>query len=110
MDLPASPEAHAASENPHLRREERLPVSLPAVLRSAVLPEPRPVEIVDLTTTGARVRGVEVPVGTRVTLDFTPPDRDRPVSARGVVAHGTHMADQPWIGVVFHLVAMRGGR
>ena len=56
------------------------------------------------------MRGAEVPVSSRVTLEFTPPDRERPVSARGVVAHSTHRAEQPWIGVVFHLVAMRGGR
>jgi hypothetical protein len=29
---------------------------------------------------------------------------------RAVVAHGTHGATQPWIGVTFRLVALRGGR
>ena len=110
MDLTLSPASDDASDNRQLRREQRRQVSLRAVLRSAALPQPLTVEIVDLTTGGARVRGAEVPVGSRVTLEFTPPDRKRPVSARGVVAHGTHRAEQPWIGVVFHLVAMRGGR
>jgi hypothetical protein len=49
-------------------------------------------------------------VGTQVTLDFTPPGRDEPVSVRALVAHATHGAVKPWIGVAFRLVAMRGGR
>jgi hypothetical protein len=93
-----------------VRRGLRLKVSLPGTLRSAALAAPHTVEIVDLTTGGARVRGVELPVGSQVTLDFTPPYRDEPVSVRAVVAHGTHNAQLPWIGVVFRLVAMRGGR
>jgi hypothetical protein len=51
-----------------------------------------------------------LPVGTPVTLDFTPPYRDEPVSVRAHVAHGTHGGQHPWIGVVFRLVAIRGGR
>jgi hypothetical protein len=68
------------------------------------------VEIVDLTTSGARIRGVELRVGTHVTLGFTPPAREHPVNVRAVVAHGTHRGEHPWIGVLFRLVAMRGGR
>jgi hypothetical protein len=110
VDLTAPSDPHAAADNRQLRREPRRQVCLSAVLRSPELAQPLTVEIVDLTTGGARVRGAEVPVGSRVTLQFTPPDRERPVSARGVVVHGTHRAQQPWIGVLFHLVAMRGGR
>jgi hypothetical protein len=93
-----------------VRRALRLKVSLPASVRAAGLDGPRSVEIVDLTTGGARIRGVELPVGSQVTLDFTPPYRDSPVSVRAVVAHGTHRGQQPWIGVLFRLVALRGGR
>src|SRR5262249_20284738 len=56
-----------------VRRAMRMRVSLPGVLRSPVLEAPREVEIVDLTTAGCRVRGVELPVGTQLTLEFTPP-------------------------------------
>jgi hypothetical protein len=45
-----------------------------------------------------------------VTLHFTPPGQQQPISVRGTVAHSTHNASQPWIGVTFRLVAMRGGR
>ena len=62
-----------------------------------------------LTTGGARVRGIELPVGSQVTLEFTPPYRHEMVSVRAIVAHGTHRAERPWIGVIFRLVAMRGG-
>jgi hypothetical protein len=93
-----------------VRRAVRLRVSLPGVLRSAALDEPKQVEIIDLTTGGCRIRGVELPVGTHVALEFTPPSRDEAVSVRAAVAHGTHRAAQPWIGVTFRLVALRGGR
>jgi hypothetical protein len=93
-----------------VRRAMRLRVSLPGTLRCATLAEPMAVEISDLTTAGCRVRGVEVPVGSQVTLDFTPPARDEPVTVRATVAHATQDAAKPWIGVAFRLVAMRGGR
>jgi hypothetical protein len=95
-----------------VRSSVRLKVSLPATLRAPGQADgaAQMVEIVDLTTGGARVRGVELPVGTQVTLEFTPPYREEPVSVRGVVAHGTHDAARPWIGVLFRLVAIRGGR
>jgi hypothetical protein len=93
-----------------VRRAARLRVCLPAVARGSALPEPCTVEIVDLTTGGARIRGLELPPLAQVTLDFTPPGREDPVSVRAVVAHGTHRAEMPWIGVTFRLVAMRGGR
>jgi hypothetical protein len=93
-----------------VRRALRLKVSLPATLRGPALSAPQTVEIVDLTTSGARIRGIELPVGSQVTLDFTPPYRDDPVSVRASVAHGTHHAERPWIGVHFRLVALRGGR
>ena len=93
-----------------VRRSLRLKVCLPATLRGRNLAEPQTVEIVDLTTAGARIRGLELPVGTSVTLDFTPPYRQEAVSVRATVAHGTHGAQHPWMGVVFRLVALRGGR
>jgi uncharacterized protein (UPF0261 family) len=99
----------ALGERP-VRGSVRVPVSLPATLRSPLLSGPQAVEIVDLTTGGARVRGAELAVGSQVTLDFTPPGREQAVTVRAVVAHGTHRADKPWIGVRFRLVAMRGGR
>jgi hypothetical protein len=93
-----------------VRRSIRLRVSLPGTLRSPTLAQPLQVEIVDLTTGGARVRGVELPVNSQVALDFTPPGRDESVTVRALVAHATEGAEHPWIGLIFRLVALRGGR
>jgi hypothetical protein len=93
-----------------VRKSARLRVALPGTLRSPAMPAPLQVEIVDLTTAGARVRGIELPVDTKVTLDFTPPGRDQSVTVRALVAHGTAGAEQPWVGIIFRLVALRGGR
>ena len=93
-----------------VRRSLRLRVSLPGKLRGGSLTEWTDVELADLTTGGARVRGVELPVGSQVTLAFTPPGRSDQVTVRALVAHGTHGAQRPWIGIAFRLVALRGGR
>jgi hypothetical protein len=99
----------ALGERP-VRRANRVRVTLPATARSAQLGEPREVEIVDLTTGGARVRGVQLPVGSEVNLHFTPPGREEPVTVRASVVHAGQAAQQPWIGLAFRLVALRGGR
>jgi hypothetical protein len=93
-----------------VRRVSRMRVSLPGTLRCATLAEPRSVEIVDLTTSGCRVRGIDLPAGSQLALEFTPPGRDESVTVRGLVVHGTARDAQPWIGVLFRLVALRGGR
>jgi hypothetical protein len=93
-----------------VRRAPRLRVSLPGTLRSPNADDPMSIEIVDLTTGGCRVRGVELAVGTYVALDFTPPGRDQSVTVRAQVVHGTHRAAHPWVGLAFRLVALRGGR
>jgi len=93
-----------------VRRTLRLRVSLPGKLRVTSGGEWTDVELADLTTGGARIRGVELPVGSQVTLAFTPPGRDQQVTVRALVAHGTHGAQKPWVGVAFRLVALRGGR
>jgi hypothetical protein len=93
-----------------VRRALRLRVSLPGTLRSPMLAQSMTVEIMDLTSGGARVRGIELPVGSQVTLHFTPPGRTESVTVRASVAHGTQGATRPWIGIAFRLVAMRGGR
>jgi hypothetical protein len=96
--------------NRPVRRDLRLRVSLSGLLRSPALSGPVSVEIADLTTSGARVRGVELPSGSQVALDFIPPGRDDEVTVRARVAHTSTGSTSPWIGLVFRLVALRGGR
>ena len=93
-----------------IRRANRVRVSLPAMVRSAQLGETREVEIVDLTTGGARVRGTHLPVGSELNLHFTPPGREEPVTVRASVVHANHSGKQPWVGLAFRLVVLRGGR
>jgi hypothetical protein len=93
-----------------VRRDLRIRVSLKGTLRSAALPAPLHVEIADLTSSGAKVRGADLPAGTQVSLDFIPPGRDELVTVRARVAYANPRAEQPWIGIVFRLVALRGGR
>ena len=93
-----------------IRRATRLRVSVPACVRSAELGETREVEIVDLTTGGARVRGIQAPVGSELNLRFTPPGREEPVTVRATVVHASRSGQQPWVGLAFRLVVLRGGR
>lgn len=93
-----------------VRQSLRLPVCLPATLRSPALEGPVEVEIMDLTSSGARLRGAELALDTQVTLDFVPPGRTDVVTVRATVVHGRLGSHQPWIGVRFRLVALRGGR
>jgi hypothetical protein len=112
MDSTRSPDRRTDDPTPpvNARGSARVKVSLPGTLRTSTLTEPVLVEIADLTTSGARVRGVELPVNTQVTLQFTPPGRVDAVSVRALVVHATHGAERPWLGVRFRLVALRGGR
>ena len=93
-----------------VRRVNRQRVSLPASLRSDHLGETRQVEIIDLTTGGARIRGVHLPIGSEVNLRFTPPGAEDTVTVRAGVVHASAAAQQPWIGLAFRLVLLRGGR
>jgi len=66
-----------------IRRSRRFPVDLPGVARTAQLPGPVDVRVVDLSTGGARVEGIELPVGSEIELRFTPPGRSTPITVLG---------------------------
>ena len=93
-----------------VRHSLRLPVRLPATLRRPGLDGATDVEIVDLTSAGARLRGIQLQTDTQITLDFVPPGRTQPVTVRAVVVHNKLRGAQASLGVRFRLVAMRGGR
>ncbi len=93
-----------------LRAGARLKCSLPATLRGPGLATPALVEIVDLTSAGARVRGIDLAVGSQLMLAFTPPGKNDAVTVSAVVVHGARHSARPCIGVNFKLVAMPGGR
>lgn len=86
-----------------IRRSRRVPVDLPGVARSAHLARPTEVRVVDLSAGGARVIGIDLPVGTEVSLFFTPPSRSEPLTVSGFVVRAIE-GEQPSLGVAFRLV------
>jgi hypothetical protein len=92
------------------RRAPRARVDLPALARAAA-PDGvgvREVRIVELSSSGARVEGLELPVGTGLNLLFTPLGHAHPVTVRAVVVRMIEGAQPPQVGVVFRLAAFPG--
>jgi hypothetical protein len=87
-----------------IRRSRRFSVNLTGIARSAQLPGPVNVRITDLSTGGARVEGVQLPVGSDLELQFTPPGRPAPLTVLGFVVRIVEPAGPPTLGVAFRLV------
>ena len=87
-----------------IRRSRRFTVDLPGRARSAHLYGDIEVRITDLSTGGARVEGMELPIGTEVNLRFTPPGRPEPIDVLGFVVRTIDHAELPTVGVAFRLV------
>jgi PilZ domain len=62
------------------------------------------VRIADLSTGGARVEGLQLPIGTEVALLFTPPGRGTPIDVLGFVVRLIESSETPSVGVAFRLV------
>jgi hypothetical protein len=87
-----------------IRRSRRFPVDLVATARSSQLYGPVEVHISDLSTGGARVEGILLPVGSEVELRLTPPGRREPLTVLGFVVRSIDSAETPTLGVAFRLV------
>jgi PilZ domain len=87
-----------------IRRSRRFPVDLPGTAKSSQLYGPVEVRIKDLSTGGARVEGLFLPVGSEVELRFTPPGRKQPLTVLGFVVRNLDQAAAPTLGVAFRLV------
>jgi hypothetical protein len=87
-----------------IRRSRRFPVDLPGVARSPQLHGPVEVHIADLSTSGARIAGIDLPVGAEVELNLTPPGRKEPLTVLGFVVRTIDGVDTPTLGVAFRLV------
>jgi hypothetical protein len=90
-----------------IRRSRRFPVDLQGIARSAQLRGEAEVHVADLSAGGARVEGIELPVGSDVDLRFTPPGRTEPLSVHGFVVRTIADADPPGVGVAFRLAQPR---
>ncbi len=87
-----------------IRRSRRFPVDLSGVARATQLPGPVDVRVVDLSSGGARVEGIELPVGSEIELRFTPPGRSTPITVLGFVVRMIEIDGARSIGLAFRLV------
>jgi hypothetical protein len=62
------------------------------------------VRVKDLSTGGARIEGIDLPIGSDVGLLFTPPGRQEPIKVLGFVVRAIQGVDGPTIGVAFRMV------
>ncbi len=88
-----------------IRRSPRTSVDLPTLVKSPALDGVVLARIVNLSETGARVQGVQLPIGEEVDLSFTPPEgnggeTDR-MTVRGQVVRHIVDAENVEIGVHF---------
>jgi hypothetical protein len=87
-----------------IRTSRRFAVSLPGTAQSIHLYGTVEVRIADLSTGGARVEGIDLPVGSDVNLTFTPPGRPAPINVTGFVVRAIGGTEVPTLGVAFRLV------
>jgi hypothetical protein len=87
-----------------IRRSRRFAVDLPGIARSPQLAGLVEVRVVDLSTGGARVEGIELPVGSELELRFTPPGQPAPITALGFVVRMIEIDDVRSVGLAFRLV------
>jgi len=86
-----------------IRRSRRYAVDLPGIARSAQLYGPVEVRVKDLSAGGARLGGLELPVGSDVALTFTPPGRKQALTVQAFVVRNIERAETPTLGVAFRL-------
>jgi hypothetical protein len=87
-----------------IRRSRRFPVDLPGVARAGRSAGSVDVRVVDLSTGGARVEGIALPVGSEVELCFTPPGRPTPITVLGFVVRMIELDTVRSVGLAFRLV------
>ena len=85
-----------------IRRSRRVPVDVPGVAGAAELDDTS-VRVKDLSAGGARVEGIDLPMGSELTLQFTPPGQAAPISVRAFVARSVPRAAVPTVGVAFRM-------
>ena len=84
-----------------IRRSQRYAVNLVGMVRSPHLHAAVQVHIRDLSAGGARIEGVELPIGAELELQFTPPFQTAPMSVAAFIAREIEGAEVPSLGVAF---------
>jgi hypothetical protein len=88
-----------------IRQAPRYKVNLPAIAHGGVVPQPVRVELVDVSRSGARVRGLALQAADELKLTFYPPGDPKPVHMRAVVTHVAG-SEPPEIGVAFCMATL----
>jgi methyl-accepting chemotaxis protein len=86
----------------HFRLTEarREPVNIRVAVRCEAWTGARIARIVDLSATGARIDGLEAPVGSELVLTFTPA-HSKPLHRRATVMRSAFTDAGPWVGIAF---------
>jgi hypothetical protein len=88
-----------------IRQTQRYSVDLPGVAYASQLPQGRAqVWVADLSTGGARIRGIDLEVGSELELRFKPPGREEPITVLGFVVRVIDSADGGSVALAFRLV------
>lgn len=88
-----------------IRRSSRIPVDLPGKAKSAQQSTGAiDVRVTDLSAGGARVQGIDLPVGTEFELRFTPPGQPTPITVSAFVVREMERGGIRSVGVAFRLV------
>ncbi len=84
-----------------VRGAARARVDLPAIVRAPSMAGALNVRVVDISSSGARLRGCTLPVGREFELTFVPPGRTDVVSLRCVTVRQIDSSDGPDVGSAF---------
>jgi hypothetical protein len=84
-----------------VRGAARVRLDLRAIVRHSGAPKGQPVKVLDLSSSGARLRGTPLPVGSEFELSFVPPGRNDLVTLRCVVVRAIGDTNPPEMGVAF---------
>ena len=84
-----------------VRGAARARVDLPAMVRAPFLAGALNVRVVDISSSGARLRGCSVPVGREFELTLVPPGRTDTISLRCVTVRQIDNTDGPDVGSAF---------
>ncbi len=87
--------------NRRVRGAKRVQVDLPALVRSRALDGIVLARITNLSETGARLEGVEVPIDEELDVAFTPPKENQRVTIRARVVRHVVDGDRTEVGVHF---------
>lgn len=86
-----------------IRRSRRFTVNLPGIARCKQLIGAAEVRITDVSAGGARVEGIDFPIGSEIDLHFTPSGRQQPIDVHGFVVRRIEPTDVPTVGIAFRL-------